>query len=210
MFKFQHARLCWQLWTSVVGTNMSILIVNDSSYQHGIYKPVTNGNASNRKCRTTKNILYILTNNIISTHLAGMNRYVIQQNLLNNCTPHAQLSTRGNTADANPRYYTQYGHTWGILHYYNYYYNTVSQKNVPPLACYNFDAHKWILIFLAQMLRLKQAIKRRFTMPPQITWQNAETRKSHFTQLDCVTHTMHLCAIFLKENIVIYDVSDSI
>jgi len=78
MFKFQHARLCWQLWTSVVGTNMSILIVNDSSYQHGIYKPVTNGNASNRKCRTTKNILYILTNNIISTHLAGMNRYVIQ------------------------------------------------------------------------------------------------------------------------------------
>ena len=31
------------------------------------------------------------------------------------------------------------------------------------------------------------------------TWQNAETRKSHFTQLDCVTHTMHLCAVFLKE-----------
>jgi len=24
------------------------------------------------------------------------------------------------------------------------------------------------------------------------TWQNGETRKSHFTQLDCVTHTMHL------------------
>ena len=31
------------------------------------------------------------------------------------------------------------------------------------------------------------------------TWQNAKTQKSHFTQLDCVTHTMHLCAIFLKE-----------
>jgi len=29
-----------------------------------------------------------------------------------------------------------------------------------------------------------------------------------FTQLDCVTHTMHLCAIFLKENIVIYEVFD--
>ena len=27
---------------------------------------------------------------------------------------------------------------------------TVSQKNVPPLACYNFDAHEWILIFFWQ------------------------------------------------------------
>ena len=32
---------------------------------------------------------------------------------------------------------------------------TVSQKNVPPLACYNFDAHEWILIFLAEMLPIK-------------------------------------------------------
>jgi len=29
-------------------------------------------------------------------------------------------------------------------------------------------------------------------------------RENHiFTQLDCVTHTMHLCAVFLKENVVI-------
>jgi len=28
-------------------------------------------------------------------------------------------------------------------------------KNVPPLACYNFDAHEWILIFLAEMLLIK-------------------------------------------------------
>jgi len=32
---------------------------------------------------------------------------------------------------------------------------TVSQKNVPPLACYNFDTHEWILIFLAEMLLIK-------------------------------------------------------
>jgi len=32
---------------------------------------------------------------------------------------------------------------------------TVSQKNVPPMACYNFDTHKWILIFLAAMLPIK-------------------------------------------------------
>ena len=43
------------------------------------------------------------------------------------------------------------------------------------------------------------------------TWQNAETRKSHISrQLDCVTHTMHLCSIILKEKIVICDVFDSV
>jgi len=26
----------------------------------------------------------------------------------------------------------------------------VSQKDVPPLACYNFDAHDWILIFFGR------------------------------------------------------------
>jgi len=35
--------------------------------------------------------------------------------------------------------------------------------------------------------------------------------KNHiFTQLDCVTHTMHLCAVFLKEIVVICDVFDSV
>jgi len=28
-------------------------------------------------------------------------------------------------------------------------------KNVPPLACYNFDAREWILTFLAEMLLIK-------------------------------------------------------
>ena len=31
-------------------------------------------------------------------------------------------------------------------------YYTPCLKNVPPLACYNFDAHEWILIFLTEML----------------------------------------------------------
>jgi len=39
------------------------------------------------------------------------------------------------------------------------------------------------------------------------TCQNGETWKSHFSlNWDCVTHTMHLCAVFLKEKIVICDV----
>jgi len=28
-------------------------------------------------------------------------------------------------------------------------------KNVPPMACYNFDTHEQILIFLAEMLPIK-------------------------------------------------------
>jgi len=32
---------------------------------------------------------------------------------------------------------------------------TMSEKNVPPLACYNFDTHEWILKFLAEMLLIK-------------------------------------------------------
>ena len=36
-------------------------------------------------------------------------------------------------------------------------------------------------------------------------------RKNHiFTQLDCVTHRMHLCAVFLKEKVVTCDVFDSV
>jgi len=37
------------------------------------------------------------------------------------------------------------------------------------------------------------------------TWQNGETQNHIFTQLDCVTRTMHLCAIFLKEQVLICD-----
>ena len=55
------------------------------------------------------------------------------------------------------------------------------------------------------MLPIKQAIKRRLTVSPQITCTSAlpdktEKHENHiFTQLDCVIHTMHLCAVFLKE-----------
>jgi len=41
-------------------------------------------------------------------------------------------------------------------------------------------------------------------MPPQIACASAlpgkmgNTKITFFTQLDCVTHTMHLCAVFQK------------
>ena len=76
----------------------------------------------------------------------------------------------------------------------------MSQKNVPPLACYNFGAHEWIFIFFG----------RNVTDKVGATWQNAETRKSHISLNWIVLRTIHLCAIFLKEKIVICDVFDSI
>jgi len=52
-------------------------------------------------------------------------------------------------------------------------YYTVSQKNVQPLACYNFDAREWILMFFGRNVTEKEATKRRLTMPPQITCASA-------------------------------------
>ena len=86
------------------------------------------------------------------------------------------------------------------------------------MVWYNFDTHGQILIFLEEILPVKEAIKRRFNMPLQITSasdflcfpvlpgsaeQNGETRNHIFfftqmlyysralLQLDCVAHTMH-------------------
>ena len=96
-------------------------------------------------------------------------------------------------------------HTQPILY-------TVFQKNAPPLACYIFDAHEWILIFFGRNVTDKVGNQNTLYYATSnnlcfcTTWQNLETWKSHLTQLDCVTYTMHLCAIFLKEKIVICDV----
>ena len=40
--------------------------------------------------------------------------------------------------------------------------------------------------------------------------KHGNTKIAYVTQLDCVTHTVHLYAIFLKEKIVICDVFDSV
>jgi len=56
-------------------------------------------------------------------------------------------------------------------------------KNVPPLAFYNFDICERIMMFLTDVLPIKQAMKRHFTMPHQVTYSSAlagktEKRKS--------------------------------
>jgi len=43
------------------------------------------------------------------------------------------------------------------------------KKIVPPLGCYDFKTYERILIFLAEVLLIKKAIKRHITVQPQIT-----------------------------------------
>jgi len=81
------------------------------------------------------------------------------------------------------------------------------QKNVPPLACYNFDAHEWILIFFGTNVTDKVGNQKTLYYATLnnfcfcTTWQNVETRKSHISLNWIVLHTVHLRAIFLKEKL---------
>jgi len=77
---------------------------------------------------------------------------------------------------------------------------TVSQKNVPHLASYNFDAHELILKFFVTNVTDKEGIQKTLYYATSnnlcfcTTWRNAETRKSHFTQLClCYTHNAPVC-----------------
>jgi len=70
-------------------------------------------------------------------------------------------------------------------------------KNVPaPLACYNFDAHEWILIFFGRNVTDKVGNQKTLYYSTSnnmcfcTTWQNAETRKLHISLNWIVLHTM--------------------
>jgi len=86
---------------------------------------------------------------------------------------------------------------------------TVS-KNVPPLACYNFDAYQWILIFFGRNVTNKVGNQRTLYYATSsnlyfcTTWQNGETRKSHFS-LDRIVRCLPE-----RKKIVICDVFDSV
>jgi len=89
-------------------------------------------------------------------------------------------------------------------------------KNVPPLACCNFDAREWILIFFGRNVTDKVGNQKALYYATSnnlcfcTTCQKGETRKSHFSLTWIASHTMHLCAFFLKEKIVICDVFHSV
>ena len=98
-----------------------------------------------------------------------------------------------------------------------YYVHRVS-KNVPPLACYNFDAHEWILIFFGRNVTDKVGNQKTLYYATSdnvcycTIWQNAKQHKNHmFHSVGlCYTHNAGLCAVFLKEKVVICDVFDSV
>ena len=74
-------------------------------------------------------------------------------------------------------------------------------KNVPHLACYNFDAHKWILIFFGTNVTDKAGNQKTLYYATSnnlcfcTTWQNAGTRKSHISLNWIVLHTQCTCAL---------------
>jgi len=74
-------------------------------------------------------------------------------------------------------------------------------KNVPPLACYNFNSHEWILIFFGRNVTNKVGNQKTFYYATSnnlcfcTTWQNAETRKSHFSLSWTVLHAQCTCAL---------------
>jgi len=74
-------------------------------------------------------------------------------------------------------------------------------KNVPPLACYSFDAHEWILIFFGRNVTDKVGDQKTFYYATSnnlyfcTTWQNAETRKSHISLNWIVLHTQCTCVL---------------
>ena len=73
---------------------------------------------------------------------------------------------------------------------------TVSQKNVPPLACYNFDAREWILIVFGRNVADKVA--------NQMTLYYATSNSL------CFCTTWQNGIVYLKEKIVICDMFDSV
>jgi len=60
---------------------------------------------------------------------------------------HSIVFTSGAKIDTNRGRDCREGGKYWTLHHVS--------KNVPPLACYNFDTHEWIMIFLAVLLPIE-------------------------------------------------------
>jgi len=76
----------------------------------------------------------------------------------------------------------------------------VSKKNVPPLACYNFDAHEWIWYFGRNVTNKVGNQKTLYYATSNnlcfcTTWQNVETWKSHISLNWIVLHAQCTCEL---------------
>jgi len=75
-------------------------------------------------------------------------------------------------------------------------------KNVPHLACYNFNTYEWIFFYIfGRNVTGKVGNQKTlyYTTSNNLcfctTWQNAETRKSHFSLNWIVLHTQCTCVM---------------
>jgi len=74
-------------------------------------------------------------------------------------------------------------------------------KNVPPMACYNFDTHEWILIFFGRNVTSKVGNQKTlyYATPNNLcfctTCQNGEILKSLFSLSWIVLHTQCTCVL---------------
>jgi len=89
-------------------------------------------------------------------------------------------------------------------------------KNLPPLGCYNFDAHEWILIFFGRNVTDKVGNQKTLYYATSnnlffcTTLQNAETRNHIFHSIGlCYTHKAPVRYLPERKN-VICDVFDSV
>jgi len=85
------------------------------------------------------------------------------------------------------------------------------------LACYNFDAYEWVLIFFARNVTNKVGNQKTLYYATSdnlcfyTTWQNAETRKSHISLNIGLCYTHNAPVRYLPERkIVICGVFDSV
>jgi len=82
-----------------------------------------------------------------------------------------------------------------------YIYSVSQKKDVPPLACYNFDAREWILIFFGRNVTDKVGNQKPLYYSTSsnlcfcTTCQNGETWKSHFSLHWTVLHKQCTCAL---------------
>ena len=79
---------------------------------------------------------------------------------------------------------------------------TMSQKSVPPLACYNFDTYEWILIFFGRHVIDKVGNQKTLYYATSsnlcfcTTWQNREMQNLHFHSVGlCYTHNAPVCCL---------------
>jgi len=96
--------------------------------------------------------------------------------------------------------------------YWINYTTTPCLKNVPPLASYNFDTHEWILLLFGRNVTDKVGNQKTpyyailHHCVSALYLAKRGNAKITFSLSWIMLHTMHLCAVFLKEKVVICDV----